>query len=347
MPLELLRRLATLLLLLPGLALFVWPGGPYPCVSRVDFAAEQARSPYRSRADESLEAFVCRRTRDRTMDVPSSEVDRLLRFLEEGNPDVLQRIDDRAIVSPASLALTTSSALTYLQHPEQNLWLRIETLPASELRGLAPPLRHPFRHQGTFLLVLASFAYTLPPRRKPSPGELRYGRASSVVLPDLLGFALASLFFSLALLGFLHAPAGARQALTGIPLALSLFAVSLLFIATHYATLSFRLSENALLRSSDGRNQRFAWADMAECAPYSGRAAGRLGLLLILFARGPGMMGQGLLVAGNVERGVEIRMKDGKRLRIMANSLAGFPEIIHALETHGVPGHETLGTRTA
>lgn len=344
---ELLRRLLTLLLLFPGLAFVLQPGGMLLILSKVDFALEQSRNPYFHSSDETLDAFIQRRTSGRMAKIPPESFDRLVGLLNQTNPnppEILQRLSEQIILRPEILPLDAPDPVSYLHDSRTGQWLRLQQIESSGIPGLAPELRHPRRRAGLLLLALAPGVYLLLPRRKAAPDDIRYARAASVVLPDLLGFALYALFFGFALLASSQIPQDGWTAATGMLLLIALLPLSLPLIAAHYAGLSFRLSEAALLRVSGSRKQSFAWANMQSCRSYTGKTSRRIGLMLFLLGRGPGMKGQGLLVAANVEHGVEIVMRNGQKLRIMANALPGFQEIIHALETHSVPGVETLGT---
>jgi hypothetical protein len=116
----------------------------------------------------------------------------------------------------------------------------------------------------------------------------------------------------------------------------------LVLTAWRYATLFLRVTPQALEVHRWRGEHRYPWAGIQGCTPYRSTRGGRIGALLALLVPGPGALGQGLLLAGNEEWGVEIRMQHGESIRIMANAFPGFGRIVAALEANGVPGSGAL-----
>lgn len=356
--LESLRRLLVAACLFGGVYLVLMPGPELVVAGIEDFARSQAESPYFAPAGESLEDFVRRRTAGRALYATDGNWSALAESLAEGRPSAaLQRIEQRGTarwVFPRdalpALPGANRHGLLYVSTGQAQPWVRLEFLPASEIDGLEARWTHPWRWTGLALLPLAVLLYRFIPRQAAPSDALVYARLPAVLIPDWLGLAGAVSFFALYLL--IH-----HENLPGRPvpstqdgwwLLLLVFAVMvagfllLVLTALRYATLSLRVTPEALEVRRWRGARRYPWALMAHCALYRSRRGGRIGALLAMLAPGPGSLGQGRLLAGNEEWGVEVVMHDGERIRIMGNAFPGFDRIVAALQARGVPGSAAL-----
>ncbi len=350
-----LRRIIAVACLFAGMALIVQPGPTLVVARVVDFAQSYVRSPYTTTRAGSLADFVRRRTEGRTLDATGTPWAAFARDLRAGTAaGVLQRLSSErlgeAVVFPhdalPAFPEGDIGSLLYIHVPADDLWISLSREHAPEIEGLDRRWAYPHRTAGLALLPLAFLVLFLPSPVRPPPGALTYSRAPSVVLPDLLGLVGGAFFFTLPLLILAEqapgqSPVQAAGGWSWLTWSFWLMAAGFLLlngVAFYYATLHLLITDAALVVRKGARSHAYAWADMAACSPYASPRGRIIGVLLILFGRGPAMVGQGLLVASNTERGLEIRMRDGRSLRIMANSFPGFPAVVDALHRRGVPG---------
>jgi hypothetical protein len=357
--LESLRRLLVTGCLLTGVFLLLMPGPELFAVGVEDFARSKAENPFFSApGGESLEDFVRRRTAGRALHVSDEEWVTFIESIVAGRPpNALQRLEQRDTVrwvfgNDAIPAVTADHQqdLLYVSGGSELPWLRIERLAGVEIDGVEARWRYPGRTYGFGLLALALGLYRVIPSQKPQAGRLVYARLQAVVLGDWLGFAGMSA--SLALYLFLHQQNLPGQSVPAIHdgwwlllLVCSVLVAGfflLVLIGLHYATLSMCVTPVALeIRSWRGL-RAYPWALMQQCTSYHSRRGSRIAALLGLLAPGPAAFGQGRLLAGNEEWGVEIVMRDGDSIRIMGNAFPGFNGIVSELQAKGVPGSAAL-----
>ncbi|WP_022660979.1 hypothetical protein [Paucidesulfovibrio longus] len=207
-------------------------------------------------------------------------------------------------------------------------------------------LRHPGRAAAPWLLLAALAAYALPPRPSRHSGAARYGIASAVIVPDLLGISLTLFFFSLPLLivGSTTSPSELLSLDNGwAVLTLSFWSLALLTAAlpataARYACFqAYALKEGLILRTL-WRKRRIGFEEIEETRAYDGAERARLlARLLLIFGGGmPQTMGMALLISRNVEWGLELRLVGAERLRLMFNSLKNAGMLLAALSEAGV-----------
>jgi len=343
------RRVLTALLLLLGTICFWFLDGPWPTVQLVDFSADLKNSPYFVPKGTTVESFREKRTEGRTV-VTRSETWYLLaqQLATDNLPGALHRMDmgrgRAAWVVPQWALPPIAEGIpldyrwgVYVNLEGTDLWLWVEARTAREIGDLPISVKTPMRGQAWGLFLAAVAVYVLLPRRKPAPGELTYGRVSAVVVPDWLGFVMCAFFLSLGMLVISdhhYSLSGGWGWFASVIGLMSLLFLLLPGISTYYATFHLRLLDDGIALTRWGKESVIYWTDVVSAAPYRGKANWVIGLLLILAARGPGMTGQGLLVMSNQEQGLELKLNNGKKVRVMANALRGFETIEAAIKKH-------------
>ena len=356
---ELLRRIVAAAGLLAGGWLVLQSGDSLFIARRVDFQQEFENALRFGPQSEVLNDFIRRRTAGRMIDATDTPWAAFVRAVHAGSlsgvPHHLTENASESVVVLERDALPRTiegndAKFAYLHLPGDGLWVSLSSQPAAEIRGVPPRWVHPSRGTGLILIGLALGTYAGLPRRRLRSAGLMYSRTGAVVLPDLLGLAIAVFFFALPIFVLGKAAPGQHPWsadggwiwLTAISWSLATCGLALLAVGFRYATQEIVLTDEALIVARAFGSRRYPWHTMEACAPYRSSRGTVVGLLLILFARGPGMGGQGLLVASNAERGVEVRMRDGRRLCIMANAFPGYTQVIAALQRHGLEGAAAL-----
>ena len=350
---ELVRRILSIVLLVSGGYLVFWPGEPLLVVGLQDFrqdfenrlgvSAEDKKDP------EAFKSFMAHRTEDRTRDIRGERWIELAQNLRLADGQLGSRAL-RGGTSPRFVFRQHEApfddagpwrSFQYLRVNDGEVWLSVDRAHPQEIIGLPPGFAFPHRTTGIALIVLALAVYIVLPRRKPAEDELRYGTFASVIGADLIGLVCVLVFGLLPfLIAWFNNPEG--NVLSWWPITVSLWVMAalgivLLGIAWHYSALSLRITDEGLVRRSLSGIETLAWHEMQRAEPYQERRGRVLGMLLMLSGR-PGMVGQGILVASNEAVGVAVHMKSGRRVKIMANHLAGFDDVLAALTSRGVPG---------
>lgn len=353
------RRLVAVGCFFTGMWMVVQPGGSLIVARVVDFDQSYSRYDYSPTPAGSVADFIRRRTEGRTLDATGTLWAGFATAMRDGKAGgYVQRLsaesDGIALVyRPASLPGSLAGylrPLSYVHVPAENLWISLSEVPAQEIDGLDRRWAYPGRNAGRWLLPLAFLVYFLLPRRKVPQHALVYSRIPAVVLPDMLGLLGGAFFFTLPLwIVAENVPGqtawsleGGWSFLTGALWLMAAVFLLLHVVAFFYATLQLAITNGALVVNQGLRSNTYAWDKMERCVPYVSSRGRVMGLLLIIFARGPGMLGQGLLVASNTERGLEIRMTDGRKLKIMAHSFPGYAKVVEALVGHQIAGAAAL-----
>lgn len=356
---EALRRIIAVGCLFIGIWMIVQPGGILIVARVVDFEQEFSHSPYPSARTGTLADFIRRRTEGRVLEATGTPWAAFATAMRDGSAaGYLQRLSSS--VGGEALVYRTGQLpesphawvhpVSYLHLPAEDLWISLSPEHAPTIAGLDRRWAHPKRAAGLWLVPLAFLAYALLPHRKLPPDALVYSRIPSVILPDMLGALGGAFFFILPILIVTEnapgqapwSPEGGWAWLTGILWSMAAGFLLLHVIAFSYATLQLTVTEPALVITRGLRSHAYAWSEMESCTPYASSRGRILGLLLMIFGRSPALVGQSLLVASNTERGLEIRMTDGRTVRLMANAFPGYATVIAALAGHGIPGASVL-----
>ncbi len=356
---ELVRRLVAVVATLAGVWMVLWSAGELTVVRLVDFERDFANDPYFHAKDETLSHWVARRTEGRSQVVEDAAWREFAHSLELGAPEnSLQRLDGTRgpilwVFSPEALPALPESlngVLSYLSIPSLNAWISLDRRPAQEISGLDGRIVYPQRRLGLLLLGAGLLVYFFLPKGKLPAGALVYSRGAAVVGPDLLGLLGGAGFFALPLLiigenvpGQLPwSTEGGWHILTIVLWSMAALCLSLVVVGYFYSTLSIVLTDRCLELRKGFRGAAYAWDEMEACGEYHSNRGKIMGFLLVVLANSPGMVGQGLLVASNEECGLEIRMADGRTVKVMANSFPGYLELVGALREHGISGSDTI-----
>jgi hypothetical protein len=346
---ETLRRLFTVGSLLLGVWMICTPGPEMLVIEHQDFEKSFKNDPYFRSKDTTLESFKQDRLKDRTVDVDPADWEEVFEAVRSGQLGKANQIMRGGHVYWRSDVEAYDPAwpdFIYLHPTGTDDYYSLMRAHPLDIYGIDRSKVYPNRDTGLLLVAAAFLLYLLIPRAKRLPERIYYSKAASVVIPDLMGLLGSAFFFALPILVISHNSPGSLPwdtdggwwILTAVLWTMSALFLSILFIANHYATLWFEITESALLINRGSTTTAYRWTDMASCQTYVGTLGRKLGLLLILFGRSPGAVGQGLLVATNEAVGVEIEFRNNKSLKIMANHLPRFSQIIGALESHGIAG---------
>lgn len=353
---EALRRITTLICLLCGVWMTLQPAETLLLqIKLVDFDHEFSTNPFFTPKNGSLEDFIRKRTAGRTQVHSSASWLEFARAIRKEAPqNSLQKINNapnetqwiyRPDDIPSYDDLPTHH-LQYIHIPSENTWIVLNKEYAHKIHGLDNRWAYPDRSLGLALLAAAFLIYFFFPRVQLPENSLTYSRRASVVLPDMLGLLGGSFFFALPILilaenapgQYPWAENGGWHLLTYTMWLMGFLFLLLAVIGFFYSTLYLTLSHEALAVNKGLRKTTYVWEDMANCTQYKSSRGRIIGLLLTLFANNPGMIGQGLLVASNIEHGVEIHMKNTKKITIMGNAFPGFIHVIEALRKHQIKG---------
>jgi len=346
---EWLRRLSAVALLLTGVWYVIVPGPEMLVVELQNFEKKFKNYPYYRSKDTSLEEFKQKQLQDRTYEVDPNEWQAVLESVKSGRLGQANQIyRNNHIYWLRDIPQFQEDWPDFLYiHPRgtQEYYSLSRSHPL-DIYGIDRSKVYPHRTLGLWLILAAFLIYFMIPREKRIPERIYYGRYASVVIPDLMGLIGAAFFFALPILIVANNDPGSMPwtleggwwVVTAVLWFMAALFLSMIFIANHYSTLWLQITPSALLVNRGSTTAAYPWSDMESCAPYVGTMGRKLGILLILFGRTPGQVGQGLLVATNEAFGVEISLRNQKPLRVMANHLPDFPKILEALDSHQIKG---------
>ena len=174
-------------------------------------------------------------------------------------------------------------------------------------------LVHPMRRSSWRWALGALAAYLLLPWRRRSPDRVAMDRLSAVLAIDVMGTAIATVFFAipLAIAGSTAAAFGEDLGGTLLLWALSLVGVGLTVWAAHNAARTIVIEPDALRVTSLAGATRFAFGEMQSVQPLAIRAMARAG--------------------------VDLVMHDGRTLRLPWRGFLRFGLVLDALAGHGHP----------
>ncbi len=183
-------------------------------------------------------------------------------------------------------------------------------------------VKYPLRIYGYLLLLLSVLIYIFIPRPKVPEGAACYERFSAVYVPDMLAFSLwaGGWMFFFFLLPDDSAPMAVRYFLLFF---FGIFALAIIFPITKYASSWYHFQEDAFEWSDASGIGYVKLDDIISVKPYKRQLPKWVGSLIILFGRGqPGATGMGILASTSApEIGMEITIKSGKKIKVMANAL--------------------------
>ena len=347
---ELFRRLISVGCLLVGVWYVCLPGPEMLVIEHVDFEKDFKKDPYFRPKEKSIEDYKTEKLKDRLIEVDPAVWERVFSEVKSGiKGQANQVVRDQHLYWLADVPGydETWPPVVYVRASGSGDYYFLNRDFPLEIYGVDRSLVYPQRTLGWLLLLAGLLVYGLLPRAKRQPDGLYYNRRASVYLPDVMGLLMPCFFLALSVFIIaenspgdtpLSAVDGGWWVITVVMWVMGGVFLAMLAISTHYAAFYYRLTPSAFVIHRGSSEKLYPWNEMESCGWYQGKRGRVLGLLLIIFARGPGAIGQGLLVALNEEQGIEIKLKLGKTLRIMANHLPDFPKILEALDSHQIKG---------
>jgi len=195
-------------------------------------------------------------------------------------------------------------------------------------------IRYPLEYYSYLLLVFAFLIYRLLPKPKVPEGAAYYTRFNTVYLADVVGFLLwtaAWMFFFL--------PDDSSMPFGQYILLLFFAPLALAFIlpTIKYASNWYLFTEDSFEWSDTDGIGKVPLKDIVSIKPYKRQLPKWVGPLMILFGRGNAVAtGAGMIsMSASPEIGMEITLKSGKKVKVMANYLEAdkvFTQRFQALE---------------
>jgi hypothetical protein len=367
---EIIRRILLLVGVLSGVFAWAYSRPVLISVSVVDFAENKARAESMPTGflhkDKSLEEFFDSRTEGRRLRIDTDEMAEFYRRIRAAT--VEQQIDaelqprkgerehlGRVYYTPSDPAIATvledlspARPLLYVQvrgdGPDAPT-LAFTRHDTADLMGDAPAnLQRPYRSQGKWLLLFGFVCYVFIPRRRREPDEIHCARASAIVLPDMLGLAMAAVFFGLPIL--IVQSNGATMSMDSgawlVPIIvcwfLVLFPLIILGIAAHNASYGIRMGEQSLTIRKWFGHRSIAFDDVERVDAIAWRTPGWLrtiAWIIVMFARNGAIAA--LMLEGGRGSGIQLEIASGRRQRIWTSGIVGWDRIVTTLEQHGVP----------
>jgi hypothetical protein len=358
---EIVRRLALAIGLFSGLWLSCSSPSELYSVKAVDWSEDKARG--------SLEEAIQNETKGSLVikEGPkwSGLFEGIVKTLDESPPsaawearrgreyykDNLFFTANEAPLNELASALGPNNAFTYVQikSAKSSQYLGVTRRYASDISHYAPlHLAYPGRFMGFLILLCTALLYSLIPWPRHGVEAVRYSRARSSVVPDILGSVLAGLFFCLPILitnengggdgifseGWIYITAGMWL--------MALLGVSLWIISAWYEGLLLELKPDGLRYKSILRDELIPLHEIESVG------VGRIDnaklsrfLIILSFFVSWKALGPALLASGP-EYGLLLKLQGGKILRFPLKAAIGFPQMMGRLMDKGVPMLETV-----
>lgn len=395
---EILRRLILVAGFLAATGMALHPADALLRVRTVDFAKSQKQHASRMSSDikmmaresgadidpsintaahMTLEQYIADETRGRLLEVESRDwlnfYDSAVRTLTGRSTDLAHNLGhgimDRCLYFPllhAPLSQLTGKIrddnrflFVAIKDGTTVKYLEVIFQRPGDLHRYAPAwLLYPFRQHAVWFFIAGLLGYALLPWYCKGPQELCYSTARSVVVPDLLGAVMTTLFFAAPLLIITaNAPTSTPLrlldfsagwgVLTAIMWAFAAGFASITVIALWYSTLSIVLLPTGIRKRTLLSTNDYPFASMTDITPISQdwpKWLKVISWLVFIFgsARNSMMIG-GMLLTRQIGHGMAIRCNDGRTLKIWINNLPGFEYIPRALRKAGVPMDAELG----
>ncbi len=173
-------------------------------------------------------------------------------------------------------------------------------------------------------IVAGGLVYALPPRPKPPQGAVYHERMPTVFMPDLLGFMLATTFFTLPLIVAVNQPSLGQSpwffAMFWTPGAVALL---IFWIAARHQCLWLRVLGHELTLADMHGIVTLPFSEIARVRAETRPPPRWLKPLLVLFGGWRGF-GIALLTAERPSHALIVEKRDGSHLRIPADA---FPDV--------------------
>jgi len=215
-----------------------------------------------------------------------------------------------------------------------------------------------FRRAGTLALCVAGFVslqrpalaamffaaglalYLFLPGERPPQGALVHDRFPAVVIPDVLGFALASLFFAMPV----WFGRGDSSLAVGIhPMAvltwpLACGSLVILAVAANHASAWLRIEEEGLLLASARQIQHIPYGAIVRVEPYSAGLPAWVRALAPWLAATGHYTAAGAITLAQNSTGVRLRLANDCSTVIHRDGFESpYRQALAALVAHGVP----------
>ena len=369
---ELIRRLLLLVGVLQGIWLFLYAPLGVMDIQTIDWQREHeryyAKPAFRGAMEMgkslikqhegplSVEQYMAKKTGDRVIDVSGED---WRRFFDRAWADAPPSKDNRPTqrIFHSLLNEPLASVASRFRKYEAFHYLRLRgddgeryvgatwRLPAeASSMGAPAEMVYPYRNWTGWCILGGMACYVGIPWMKRIPGAIRFGRASGVVVPDIMGLILTCLFYTLPLLivpSFCQCTSqeifreGIGFFILFTPFCLG--GIAIMLFAAYYASFQIVILPHALRRMTPGCTEDFEFAQIASIQPVEQRTPKWLvvlGTLMILVSW------RAIVPANTLRnyhrRGIDIIRKDGVKLRIWSD-IPGFERIEKALKSAGWP----------
>jgi len=364
---EIVRRVVLVVGLMGAVWCAVWPRAALIRVSAADFAGRQKRRPkFFDDARLPLGEYIARQTEDRLVQVDGPAWEAALGAANAAHAgelvgaawgprlgtDYARRSlyfrPDEAPVSSVAAGLSNARPFTYVALPggAPTRYLSVNWHSPREASGHAPTsLLYPRRRLALWVALAALALYIVLPWPRVPPGTVRYSRVRGGVLPDVVGLMLTGVFFAPPLLIIPSVTSSPRLldveggwiVLTLLFWLLAGFGLAIHAMAAWYTRYQIRVLADGLERVTLWGRDRVAFADIESVAAAPTeppRWLVRAGFVMSLVnwrALGPT-----LLVASRSDSHLELRCRDGRRLRVGLTALLGVDGLLRALRDAGI-----------
>ncbi len=369
--LEIFRRSAALILICLGGYFIIWPGGKLIIVEHQDFrpgyeAKLQEHQKSKTGNDNGISSsliaapgipsyreYISSKTQGNELNVSGpqwAEITQLLKNPAE-NPSLREREYGfrrmRYIYSPDEEPFNTISSYPktalYL-FVNNRFWIRVRADYAGDIYGLPEKYLYPFRYYGLGLIILGFALYFIIPRHRFAKDEIHYPRGATVTGPDMLGLIMTPLFFLLPFLIVWEIDSGTSILsiskgwiwLTGAMWLLAAVCLMFMAMAWKFSTLCFKISKDGFSQIQNKKEVLFRWEDIDYFQRYKTTIGSKLSTLLLIFGTTLQAISMGLMLRGQEEHGIKIFDCDGKKIKVMANALNEFDDIVRALKERGI-----------
>jgi hypothetical protein len=248
--------------------------------------------------------------------------------------------------------LNNSNRFSYvtLQEPGRKRYLDVlHQSPGDAMRYAPSPLIYPGRKYAVWVFIASVLAYAFLPWPKFGPRTLSYSRGAAVVVPDLLGAALAAFFFVIPVLVIgseFHGPllAGLFDFelgwiwLTVVMWVLAAFGLGITATALWYSLACVTLLPQGLRwRTFFGSNEcAYSEIERVDQAVFALPRWLKTVMFLAGFLNWR-LAGALWIGATQENRGIKLRLKDGRSFKVWLDYMDGLVHVFRELKAAGVP----------
>jgi len=188
------------------------------------------------------------------------------------------------------------------------------------LREAPTSIKYPLEYYSYFMILLALLIYFKMPKIKVPEAAAYYTRLNAAYLPDILGFSLWTFAWIFFFLPDDSMPVFVRYFLL---LFFGIFALAIVLPTIKYASNWYLFTEDSFQWSDTEGIGEVLLQDIVSIKPYKRQLPKWVAPLIILFGRGqPVATGAGMIsMSSSPEIGMEITIKSGKKIKVMANYL--------------------------